>query len=78
MTVTELQELFKTQLDTGAKKLFYMTVQDGDEPGQLTASILKHDTELGTFDDLLASLSGYTYQETVGNANWPRFVKDTQ
>lgn len=78
MTATQLQELFETQLATGAKKLFYMTVQPGSEVGQLTASILKHDTELGTFDDLLTSLSGYTYQETVGNANWPRFVKDTQ
>jgi hypothetical protein len=78
MTVTQLQELFKTQLDTGAKKLFYMTVQGGSEMNQLTASILKHNTEEGTFDDLLASLNGYTYQETVGNASWPRFVKDEQ
>lgn len=78
MTAQELEQLFKTQLDTGAKKLFYMTIQPGVDGHQLTGSILKHDTEAGTFDDLLTSLSGYTYQETVGNANWPRFVKDTQ
>lgn len=78
MTVQELQELFKTQLDAGGKKVFYMTVQNGSESNQLTVSILKHDTDAGTWDDLLASLSGYTYQETVGNAHWPRFKKEQQ
>lgn len=78
MTSTELQELFKAQLDAGGKKVFYMTVQGGPEMHQMSASILKHDTEAGTFDDLLASLVGYTYQDTVGQAHWPRFKKDTQ
>lgn len=75
MTVTELQELFKLQLDAGAKKVFYMTIQGGPDMHQMTGSILKHDTETASFDDLLASLNGYAFEELVGNAKWPRFRK---
>ncbi len=76
MTATELEQLFSTQLATGPKKVFYMTQQGGPEITQIQASVLSHDTEAGTWDDLLASLAGYTYQDSVGNANWPRFKKD--
>lgn len=76
MTATELQELFKTQLDLGSTKVFYMTTHTDPASHQTQASVLKHDTEAGTFDDLLASLAGYTYQDSVGEAKWPRFKKD--
>ena len=77
MTATELEALFKDQLDSGHPKVFYMTQQGGPEVHQITASVLRHDTTAGTWDDLLASLAGYTYQDTVGNGKWPRFAKDT-
>ncbi len=76
MTVIELQELFRTQLICEPKKIFYMKQQGGPDVSQITASVLSHDVENNTFHDLMEDLKGYTYQDSVGNDNWPRFVKD--
>lgn len=72
MTATELQALFETQLAQGSKKLFYLRQDTAD-----TMSVLRHDTETGSFDDLLLSLQGYTHHESVGESQWPRFIKET-
>jgi len=71
MTATELQALFETQLSSGSKKVFYL-----QQDTATTMSVLKHDTEMSTFADLLESLAGYQYQESVGQTQWPRFVKE--
>lgn len=75
MTVEQLQDWFKTQLDAGQTVVFYMTMQSGAD-GQLTGSVLKHNTESAAWEDLLASLAGYSFQEIVGSGAWPRFSKD--
>jgi len=78
MTATELQQLFEAQLnDKQRKKVFYMTVQGTPDITGVRAQILAHDLTADSWDDLLASLQGYTYQDTVGDGNLPRFVKDT-
>ena len=76
MTTTELQALFKHQLDAGLKKVFYMIVEGGPEVHQITGKVLTHSTEQASFDDLLNSLTGYTYQDSIGESQWPRFKKD--
>lgn len=76
MTATELQELFRDQLATGATKVFYMTTQTDPVTHQATGSVLKHDTDAGTWDDLLESLAGHSYYDTLGQGRWPHFVKD--
>lgn len=77
MTESELALLFEAQLSAGPSKVFYMKQQGGPEAHQITASILSHDVVGSNWGDLLASLAGYTYTETMGGASWPRFVKDT-
>lgn len=77
MTAPELQTLFEVQLSKQPRKMFYMKQQGGPEVHQITASVLTHDSAAGTWDDLLADLVGYTYQDSVGDSKWPRFVKDT-
>ena len=80
MTTTKiklLQHLFKAQLDTGKNKIFYMTVQGGPEIAQIEARVHSHDITTDTWDNLLASLQGYKYQDTISNGSWPRFAKDT-
>ena len=76
MTATELEALFEAQLIHGPQKVFYMKQQGGPEIHQITASVLSYDTNAGDWDDLLASLAGYTYQDSVGESKWPRFKKD--
>jgi hypothetical protein len=70
MTIIELQELFRTQLICEPRKVFYMKQQGS------AVSILSHDVDNNTFQDLMNDLVGYTYQESAGNDNWPLFVKD--
>ena len=70
MTTIELQELFRKQLICEPKKVFYMK-QQGE-----AVSVLSHEIDNNTFQDLMNDLAGYTYQDSVGNDSWPRFVKD--
>jgi len=84
MTTTELQQLIEAQSTawqqknvTWTGKMFYMTVQGGPDITSVQSHILTHDFTIDSWDDLLASLRGYTYQDTVGDAKLPRFVMDT-
>jgi hypothetical protein len=76
MTAQELESLFQTQLAQGAVKLYYQLQQPG-ETNRLTISVMSHNTEHGSFDQLLDSLESYTYSRSVGTDNWPIFTKDT-
>ena len=76
MTVIELQELFRTQLICEPEKVFYLKQSGGPEPHQMQVQVLSHSIKDNTFNDLQADLAGYSYQDSVGNDNWPRFVKD--
>ncbi len=71
MTTIELQELFRKQLICEPKKVFYMK-QQGE-----AVSILSHELDSNTFQDLMEDLVGYTYKDQVGNDSWPLFIKDT-
>lgn len=76
MNTIELQELFRKQLICEPAKVYYMKQYGGPEIHQITAQVLSHDVKNATFDDLLADLEGYTYLDSVGNDDWPRFKKD--
>ena len=84
MTTTELQHFFDVQSNywqykrvSWHYKMFYMIVQGGPDITDVHAHILSHDTTTDSWDDLLASLQGYKYQDTAGDCKLPRFVKDT-
>ena len=73
MTSTDLENLFRAQLNKGAVKVFYMKQQDNSD----TISVLSHDTAASTFNDLLTSLVGFKYSRLVSERNWPVFIKET-
>lgn len=70
MTATELKDLFESQLASGTEKVYYMT-QDG-----ASASVLSHDIRQASWEDLLVSLAGYTYETTDTGSRVPRWKKD--
>lgn len=57
MTVTEIREIFKTQLDQNPKDLFYL-VHDN-----VTASVIRHRLDQKTLEDLAQDLAGLTHED---------------
>jgi hypothetical protein len=76
MTIAELQALFQTQTDTGAVNLYYQLQQPGVGNNAITISVMVHNIDTGTWQDLLDSLQGFVYTRQAGPANWPIFIKD--
>jgi hypothetical protein len=76
MTTTELQALFQTQLDSGAVNLYYQLEQPGVGNNAITISVMVHNVDTGSWEDLLDSLQGFVYTRSAGPANWPIFIKE--
>lgn len=57
MTVTEIREIFKTQLDQNPKDLFYL-VHDNT-----TASVIRHRLDQKSLEDLAQDLTGLTHDD---------------
>jgi hypothetical protein len=76
MTTTELQALFQTQRDSGAVNLYYQLEQPGVGNNAITISVMVHNIDTSTWEDLLASLDGFKYTRSAGPANWPIFIKE--
>lgn len=76
MTTTELQALFQTQLDSGAVNLYYQLEQPGVGNNAITISVMVHNVDTGSWEDLLDSLQVFVYTRSAGPANWPIFIKE--
>ena len=76
MTTTELQALFQTQIDTGAANLYYQLQQPGVGNNAITISVMVHNVDTGTWEDILDSLDSFEYTGQAGQLNWPIFIKE--
>jgi len=65
MTLTEVREIFKTQLDQNPKDLFYL-VHDNT-----VASVIRHRLDQKSLDDLVEDLDGLTHEDYADNI--PKF-----
>lgn len=67
MTVQQLQEIFRTQLDHNPQDLFYLVY------GNSTAEVIRHRLDEKTLEDLAADLAGLEYEP--GTDATPKFKR---
>lgn len=67
MTLDQVQEVFKIQLDQNPKDLFYFVYGNG------TAEVIRHRLDLNTLEDLAAALDGLEYEP--GTDATPKFKR---
>lgn len=56
MTLEQVKEIFKTQLDQSPQDLFYLVYGNG------TAEVIRHRLDQKTLEDLVSALDGLEYQ----------------
>jgi hypothetical protein len=67
MTLYQVQEIFKTQLEQNPKDLFYFVYGDG------LATVFRHRLDQKSLEDLVASLQDLEYEP--GEGVTPKFRK---
>lgn len=67
MTLEQVQEIFKIQLEQNPKDLFYLVYDSG------TATIFRHRLDQKSLEDLAADLQGVEYEASADST--PKFRK---
>jgi hypothetical protein len=67
MTVQQLQEIFKVQLDQNPQDLFYLVYGNG------SAEVIRHRLDQKTLEDLATDLAGLEYEP--GTDATPKFKR---
>lgn len=67
MTLEQVQEIFKIQLEQNPADLFYLVYSSG------TATVFRHRLDQKSIEDLVSALDGLTYEASTDST--PKFRK---